>query len=144
MGRASFMQPDNHCLWQSGEALPALQMANCAGINSHSWSRSQLRAELQAAFLSSPLPGVFLVCFRSMAQDLLLLQFKNPTSGQSNMLPTVLCSLKTKELSEEQLYALTPWLFRGHGFWERLNIPENRICPRQPCAPVTAKQTSEH
>lgn len=80
------------CRW-----LTVLELIHAAGPGRSSVLSSEL------LFLSSPLPGVVLVCFRPMAQDLLLLQFKNPSSGQSNMLPTVLPSLKTKELFEEQL-----------------------------------------
>lgn len=89
-GRAE--QPSLPCKW-----LTVLELIHAAGPGHSSVLRSKQ--------LFSPLRSLVWFWFvsGSMAQDRLLLQFKNPSSEQSNVLPRVLCGLKTKQLFEERL-----------------------------------------
>lgn len=141
MDCASSCTADNHCLGQSIEVLPALQMAHCAGIHTCRWSRAQLSAELWAAFLSSLLPGAVLVCFRFMAWDLLLLQIKHPSSGQSKTRSHGVWKQKRflKNSFKPQHLGCSGRMVVGKGL-----MSQEHACPRQPCAHVTAKQSSEH
>lgn len=48
-------------------ALPALQMGDCAGTDSHGWTRSQLRAAFPSSLLQPSAFGLFQVYGRRPA-----------------------------------------------------------------------------